>query len=233
MMAGSTCPGLPAHYLPRPPMPLGAATIAAFEGLFVSSVARGGGARIHYELPVPKWQFLCYLADTKPIVLHGSGDPRIAEFEPRQSNDTEAFGNRRAVYAARDGLWPMYFAIVDRERYRMGLMNAAMRVMKPPEAAGSYYYFSIGGPDLPSDPWRSGTIYLLPDATFEQQQIEQWHNLGVESTQVASLVPVPPLARLAIEPDDFPFLQQIRRHDPATIRARALADPDGFPWLDV
>ncbi len=229
--------GLPSYFLPRPPMTLDAATLADFEDLFASSIARGKSASIDYRLSAPKWQFLCYLADTKLMVLHGSGDPTIATFEPRQSNDTNAFGNRRAVYGARDGLWPMYFAIVDRGQYRMALMNAAMRVMEPPGLAGSFYFFSVGSanPDvvLPDRPWRAGTVYLLPADTFERQEVEQLHGLDIESMQVASLVPVRPLAKLAIEPDDFPFLHQIRRHDPATIRERALADPEGFPWLDA
>ncbi len=225
---------IPAHLLPRPPTPLDAATITAFERLYADHVADGRGGAIPYDLAAPRWQFLCYLADTKRVVLHGSGNPDIAEFEPRQSNDTEEFGNRRAIYAARDGLWPMYFALVDRERYRMGLMNSCIRVIAPPELAGSYYFFSVGGTasELPAAPWRSGAVYVLPDATFEQQTMPQRDGLTMESTQVASLVVVRPLAKLAITPADFPFLHQIRRHDPATIRERAHANPDGFPWLD-
>ena len=218
-------------------MPLDASTIAAFEELFRRAVtpaqAHGECPPIDYQLTAPKWQFLCYIADKKSIVLHGSGDPSISHFEPRQSNDTDEFGNRQAVYGARDGLWPMYFAIVDRTSYRMGLMNACVRVAEPKALAGSYYFFSVVGVELPEQPWRSGTVYLLPSNTFERQQLDRWHGLDIESMQVASIVPVRPLARLAITPDDFPFLQQIRRHDPATIRQRALANPDGFPWQDA
>ncbi|MGE3271061.1 MAG: hypothetical protein AB7P40_20075 [Chloroflexota bacterium] len=227
---------LPSHLLPRPPMPLDASTVAAFERLYVDQIHGGQGAAIEYRLAAPKWQFLCWLADQKSLVLHGSGDPDIVEFEPRQSNDAEAFGNRKAIYGARDGLWPMYFAIVDRARYRMGLMNSCVRVVEPPTLAGSYYFFSIGGlaeTPLPARPWRAGTIYLLPNATFERQTLAAQAGVTIESTQVASLVPVRPLARLAVAPDDFPFLDAVSRHDPHTIRARAQANPGGFPWLDV
>ncbi|MEU1003082.1 hypothetical protein [Streptomyces tibetensis] len=41
------------------------------------------------------------------VLLHGSGDPAIRRFEPRQPDDSSEFGNRRAVFAADDGLWPM------------------------------------------------------------------------------------------------------------------------------
>jgi hypothetical protein len=72
----------------------------------------------------PRWQFLCYLADHKPIVLHGSGNPGLSEVEPRQTNDLNEFSNRRAIYAASDGIWPIYFAIRDREQHAMSLTNA-------------------------------------------------------------------------------------------------------------
>lgn len=47
-------------------------------------------------------------------MLHGTGEPDIALFEPRQPEDLSEFGGRRAVFAAMDGIWPMYFAILDR-----------------------------------------------------------------------------------------------------------------------
>ena len=45
----------------------------------------GGGAEIDYKLQAPQWQFLCYLCDYKGLLMHGSGDPNIAEFEPRHA----------------------------------------------------------------------------------------------------------------------------------------------------
>jgi hypothetical protein len=51
-------------------------------------------------------------------------------------------------------------------------------------------------------------------------------------TQWASLVPVTPLAKLPVGPEDFPFLAQIRGHDDKRLFARATADPEGFPWMD-
>jgi hypothetical protein len=36
------------------------------------------------KLPVPKWVFLCWLAEEKNILLHGSSNPDILLFEPRE-----------------------------------------------------------------------------------------------------------------------------------------------------
>ena len=84
---------------------------------------------IDYRVAAPKWQFLCYAADRGGFVLHGTGNPDTLVFEPRQSVDVDDFGNRCAVYAASDGLWPMYFAILDRDRYDMGLANACIQLV--------------------------------------------------------------------------------------------------------
>jgi hypothetical protein len=214
-------------------MDLDAQTIASFEKLFADAVEHGEGQEIPYDLAAPKWQFLCYLCDEKNILMHGSGDANIEMFEPRQSNDVFEFGNRRAVYAASDGIWAMYFAIVDRDRYVTSLMNACFRVVNADGSkSGPYYFFSVNGDALPHKPWRQGTIYLLPRDTFEQQPNQVARGITGEIAQWASLTEVRPLAKLAVGPDDFPFLSQIVPHDPQVIRERALSDPEGFPWLD-
>jgi hypothetical protein len=83
---------IPTFLVPRPAMPT---VLWAFEVL--CEEALGGGRReIDYRLAAPKWQFLCYLADTRDILLHGSGDSTIDIFEPRQSNDVNVFGKLMA-----------------------------------------------------------------------------------------------------------------------------------------
>ena len=107
---------VPSYFPPRPPMDLDAGTIGAFDRLLAESIQKGSVPVIDYTLSAPKWQFLCYLCEAKDVLLHGSGNPDIQEFEPRQSNDTQEFGNRQAVYAASDGIWPIFFAITDKVR---------------------------------------------------------------------------------------------------------------------
>ncbi len=221
------------YLLPRPPMDLNPATVAAFEQLITTAVLPGSGEAIPYQLAVPKWQFLCYLCDTKEILLHGSGNPDIDEFEPRQSNDTTEFGNRQAVYAASDGLWPLYFAVVDRDNGVTSLINACVHLIAADDTRhGPYYFFSINGDALARQAWRNGMIYVLPRATFEAQPLMPHQDGMVEVQQWASLVPVRPLAKLAVTPADFPFLEQVRGHDLAVVSERARQNPAGFPWID-
>lgn len=56
-----------------------------------------------------------------PVILN------IHLFEPRQSIDLNEFGNQKAIYAASDGLWAMFFAVVDRDRVQ-SITNACVRL---------------------------------------------------------------------------------------------------------
>src|SRR5436190_1600479 len=98
-------PPLPDYWLPRPAAPLDRRARAACDRLLTSALAQGANPLLADTLPVPKWQFLCYLAEHHAIVLHGSGNQHITRFEPRQPVDLNAFGKQRAVYAAADGIW--------------------------------------------------------------------------------------------------------------------------------
>jgi hypothetical protein len=134
---------LPDYWLTRPTVNLDEGAQNAFDGLLDTTLSMGGCPTIQFTLPWPKWQFLCHLADHHDIALHGSGDPNIALFEPRQSNDLNEFGNQKAVYAASDGLWAMFFAIVDRERV-MSITNACVRLAdEMGNLHGPYYVFSV------------------------------------------------------------------------------------------
>ena len=223
---------IPSYYLRRPAAELTPALAAEFDDLLARAVADGPSTPIDYTLAAPKWQFLCYLADHKHIVIHGSGQTDIAEFEPRQSNDVDEFGNRKAVYAASDGIWPLYFAILDRQRAG-SLINGCFRVGDDETGwSDPYYFFSINDDGLAQKPWQNGMIYLLPRDTFEHQQRYNDDGATIEIAQWASLVPVTPLARLAVEPHDFPFLAQMRGHDIEAVRRRIDRNPNGFPWVE-
>jgi len=118
---------LPDYWLTRPDVHVDEKAHLAFDELLDMTLRIGGCPTIPFTLPWHKWQFLCHLSDHHDIALHGSGDPNIALFEPRQSQDLNEFGNQKAVYSASDGLWAMFFAIVDRDRV-MSLTNACVRL---------------------------------------------------------------------------------------------------------
>jgi hypothetical protein len=222
---------LPPYWLTRPPAALDDMTRAAFDAVLAVGLARGPAAPMDYPLDAPKWQFLCYLAEERGLALHGSLNPDIALFEPRQPHDLRAFGAQRAVYAAADGIWPMYFAIVDRERYPTALSNACIRLALPDGAvAGPYYLFSIGRHVIDKRPYRAGLVYLLPSAGFVAEPPIPYGPAEVRTAQLASPTPVAPLAKLTVAPEDFPFLEQMRAHDDERLALYAEAIQAGAPW---
>jgi hypothetical protein len=122
---------LPDYWMTRPGGDAGEETSAAFDGLLRSTLELGGNHAIPYALTAPKWQFLCHAAERHNLALHGSGRPDISVFEPRQSVDLNPFGNRKAVYAASDGIWSMFFAVVDRDSHVKSVSNACIRLVRP------------------------------------------------------------------------------------------------------
>jgi hypothetical protein len=219
--------------MPRPAASLTAATRGSFAALWQAAQAGGGQTPLDYRLDAPKWQFLCYLSDELGLALHGSAAGDIAAFEPRQSIDEMAFGNQKAVYAAGDGLWPMFFAIIDRERFPMRITNACIRLAdKSGQETEPLYVFSISRTALVQQPWRTGVVYVLPAETFVQQPPLPFGEFEVRIPQLASFEPVRPLARLVVGPEDFPFLAHIRGHDDARWSEYSQALQTGGPWPD-
>ena len=221
---------LPDYWLTRPGGDLDEKTKNSFDELLQTAVNVSGCPTIEFTLPYPRWQFLCYLADHHDIALHGSANANIALFEPRQSTDLNEFGNQKAVYAAADGLWAMFFAVVDRERVT-SITNACVRLADQTGTLhGPYYVFSVSQSALPGQPWRTGTVYLLPRRTFTTQPPMAFGPYEVQIAQLASLEPVQPLAKLTVTPEDFPFLAQIRGHDDERLQEYATALETGAPW---
>jgi hypothetical protein len=222
---------LPDYWLTRPSVNFDESAQTAFDELLQTTRGLDGCPTIPFTLPWPKWQFLCHVADHHQIALHGSGNPDINLFEPRQSNDLNAFGNQKAVYAASDGLWAMFFAIVDRERFALSITNACVRLVDETGTLhGPYYVFSVSQSALPKQPWRTGTVYLLPRSTFSVQPPMAFGANEVHFAQLASQAPVMPLAKLTVTPADFPFLRQIRGHDDQRLQEYATALQTGAAW---
>jgi hypothetical protein len=98
--------------------------------------------------------------------------------------------------------------------------------------SGPYYFFSISRPALEQQPWRTGTVYILPADSFESQPRLRRDDVSIYVAQVASPRAVRPVAKLSVDPGDFPFLHQIHGHDNDRLNARMAADPNGFPWFE-
>ena len=224
---------LPDYWIERPPLGEDRAADAAADALLRLADADGGTPLLDVdallrETPgVVPWHFLCSLGARRRIAFHGTGDPGIECFEPREPVDFAPFGQQRAVFATSDPIWAMFYAIVDRGRHSLTLNNGCLVL---DDAGESYYYFSVSRQALPRKPWRTGYLYFLPADTFVEQPGAVYAGHRAHIPQLASPVAVTPFARLRVAPGDFPFLDRIRGHDDERLAEYAQAVMAAAPW---
>jgi hypothetical protein len=227
---------LPDYWIERPPMSVDVATQSAIDRFLQAEADAAGGLLDVDELlldvgGVTLWKFLCGLADTRTIAFHGTGDPGIESFEPRQPIDYAPFGHQKAVFATSDPIWSMFYAIVDRARYEITLNNGCIALLDSEGRPGPpHYYFSISSGALEQRPWRTGYVYLLPAEGFVEQPAGAFGGQVARVPQLASPVAVAPRARVQVAPEDFPFLAHIRGHDDERLAEYAQAVMAAGPW---
>lgn len=220
------------YLLPQPTFDLSSDKQAEFETLIDSTPS---GSFVDYQLTHPKWQFLSYLCQSRNLVLHGSQNLEIAEVEPRKAIDTKAFSAQEAIYATTDGIFVIYFAIVDRRNFSpLTLFNSCLDIrVSPDQVLGPLYFFSITHSALLQKPWRDGAIYILPRENFEQEPAQQMSGAEIIFPHWISPRPATPIAKLLVQPKDFPFLAEIHGHNDEKLTRLAAADPNGFPWPEA
>ncbi len=162
----------------------------------------GTGDFIDYQLPYPKHEFLRFLVDRYPVLLHGSVNSQIARLEPRRQTLFDG-PTVEAVFATSDGLWPCFYATMPRPHGVPSSIRNGGLAVQGPSGKRTFYFFSLSD-TIADRPWQSGAVYILPRAPFEMQSPtwQEW----------TSPEPVRPLAKLAIDPDDFPLRHAVGRH---------------------
>lgn len=171
-----------------------------YEKLFED--ARHGDGVIRYASPYPKHRFIQYISKYKDVLVHGTNHGEITTFEPRKQ--TLYNGQQvEAVFASKDGIWPVFFAILDREKMYGSIRNGCFELNK----INKYYFFSINQETHAHDPWTNGTIYFLPKTSFNKVgggivTFDEW----ISETSVV------PLAKIDVEKEDFYFHHKVSVH---------------------
>ncbi|MCQ1957444.1 hypothetical protein NNX39_13125 [Arthrobacter sp. zg-Y826] len=220
------------YWLPRPP--LGDRVAESDLEAAAASVHTADGGWVQPPPGLPVWVFLDRLVHSFGYLLHGSPDPGIEVFEPRTPVDysPDDFSKQKAVYAAGDGIWPIFYAVVSRPQPGLRFLNSALQFVRHNGAtSGMHYFFSVSPGNAMAPLWRNGTVYVLPRKGFSRQPRERLGRHVIEEPHWASPSPVRPLAKVAVVPADFPFMGKVRKHDAAEVDVKALKDPDGYPWL--
>jgi hypothetical protein len=184
-----------------------------FTKLLDTTLTKANGDWIDYDLPYPKHEFVQFITAQDQIIFHGSNKMDIDVFQPvrksMEMNDETGRGNVQAVYGTHDGLWSMFFAVVDRAHLQGSIRNGVMYFQNQTGEQIAVYNFSINQEQLAKRPYIEGALYLLPRDRFTRLQLtpESYANEWVSEQ------PVKPIAKLRIQPKDFPFLEKIGGHD--------------------
>jgi hypothetical protein len=184
-----------------------------FERLFQHHLARADGGWIDYDLPYPKHEYIQYLSEMDVVIFHGSNNMGIEIFQPVRKSielmDETGRGNVAGVYGTHDGLWAMFFAVIDRDRLKGSIRNGVMYFQDRAGEQLAAYNFSINHDQLGDLPVTEGALYLLPRKTFRRLKLTE----DSFANEWASEEAVKPYAKLRLQPEDFPFLDQIGGHD--------------------
>lgn len=202
--------GSPVPAIRRLVKPVDGRAAYAFNRLFNASLLTQAQHSIEYDLPYPKIDFLNYLCDWRGLVAHGTSLGALEMLEPvRLSTDNNEFGNRRQIFASPDAIWALWFAILDKSRFRV-TRNGCLGIGGEGRRE-KYYHFELERTLKGQQPFISGTIYLARAEDFPSRpRIPMLNLLGCDFEEWGSSEPVKPLARLAVEPSDFPYLDQVQ-----------------------
>jgi hypothetical protein len=169
----------------------------------IYSEAISKNSEIIYSSSYPKYRFIHYISTTKSVIAHGSNHKGILEFETRRQ--TLYNGKQvEAVFATKDGIWSLFYAVFDRHKLVDNFRNACLKVRK---YKNSYYFFSLTQNTMNNNPWTNGVVYFLPQDTFEST-----NSSIVSFDEWISKTPVKPITKIAVGPEDFYFLDKVSCH---------------------
>ncbi|MGM0884911.1 MAG: hypothetical protein ACQEXQ_28200 [Bacillota bacterium] len=174
--------------------------INEYNKLFDEAINKDGLVR--YTSSFPKQRFIQYIARNKNVLLHGSNNRFIQKFETRrQTLYNGEYVN--AVFATKDGIWPVFYAVLDKSKLHGNIRNACLEIRK----GEKFHFFSISQESKFNNPWTNGMIYFLPINTFHKAS-----NEIVSFDEWVSKVSVIPLARIEVEVKDFYFHTKVSVH---------------------
>lgn len=180
-----------------------AARRETFEELIAAARA-GDGTLDAANCPYPLHELLTHLVVEHGLLLHGSNHATLEMLEPRPARDFDT--EFVAVVACDDGIWPIFYAVVARDRVD-GVFTGCLHLGRPPQLR-RFYMFALGGDPGAATSWTRGAVYALPHAGFRREWGQEW----------VSAKPVRPLLRVPVGPEDFPLRDTAVCATPAEFR---------------
>ena len=187
----------------------------AYEELADHILEHRDGLNFEWSLPWPKWHFIEWLTRRGDFIFHGSPLPGIRDIrtEAELGRDHGPGRDRQSSRRLRDTFRTLGDVVRRHRSSQTQRLDSKRRhvLARPlrqprPVSTGSRFTMTIVGGDI----WRTGTLYLFPKDDFEPIP---FYPGGPASNEWASTSEVRPLARLTVDPGDFPFLDQVGGHD--------------------
>ncbi|QGQ93868.1 hypothetical protein EHS13_02575 [Paenibacillus psychroresistens] len=175
--------------------------VVEYDKIYSDAISKN--TEIIYSSSYPKYRFIQYISSTKSVILHGSNNKEILEFETRR----QTFYNGQyveAVFGTKNGIWSLFYAVFDRQKLVNNYRNACLKVRKYKK---NYYFFSLTRQTMNKNPWTKGTVYFLPQETFEST-----NSSIVSFDEWISRTPVTPITNITVEPQDFYFVDKVSCH---------------------
>jgi hypothetical protein len=182
---------------------------AYFESIFEELTKAKKAPPIKLSEKYAKHEFLSYMINQKGLLARGSNQAETQLFEPQEG--TDFFGNPTGfIVAAEDGIWPIFFAIINRDNEELhAVWNACKWVKTDAGELHKLYSFSLNQEAFFETTFGKGFVYLLPREGFKQVASKS----GLPTVEWVNRMSVRPLASLPVSPSDFPFLEQVKRFD--------------------
>lgn len=169
----------------------GEAQREAMDELVIQARADGGlidASSIAY----PAHELLTHLVLHHGLLLHGTNNTDLEVIEPRPARD---FGTHvEAVAAADDGIWPIFYAVVARNRVD-GVFTACLHLGSPLRQRRFYMFRVFGADPHDETTWTHGAVYAVSRDGFRRE----WGNEWLAGNEVA------PVLRVLVQPSDFPL----------------------------
>ena len=108
--------------------------------------------------------------------------------------------------ACDDGIWPIFYAVIARERSR-GVFTACLHLGRRSRLRRLYTFATSSDPAEPAT-WTPGVVYALPRSGFRREWGREW----------VSAQPVRPLLRIHVGPEDFPLRHAVVGATPEQFR---------------
>ena len=158
----------------------------------VAHACTDGGVIDASSIPYAAHELLTHLVLHHGLLLHGTNNTELTLIEPRPAHD---FGTHvEAVVAADDGIWPLFYAVVARDRLE-GVFTACMHLGRPPRQRRFYMFRVFGADPRDETTWTHGAVYAVSREGFRRE----WGNEWLTGREVA------PVLRVLVQPSDFPL----------------------------